>query len=76
MILPNKAVPYDKSVLSKLPSFLRIIKNPISVKEAYKQSLNIFKSIEEFIYAIEMLFILDKIDYSNGDIVHVERNDL
>lgn len=76
MILPNKAVPFNKSILSKLPRFLEQINKPTRVAALYRESSQIFNSVEEFIYAVDLLKILGKIDFMNGDIVNVNRVEL
>ena len=76
MILPNKAVPYSKSILSKLPELLVYIENPIDVAMLYSKTIHLFNNVEEFIFAIDLLKILAKIEFLNGDIINVSRVDL
>lgn len=73
MIVPNKAVPYETSLLSKLPILLQIIRaERISVIDLYHRVQFEFESISQFLLTIDTLFVLGKIDFINGDLKYVD----
>lgn len=77
MLLPSKIVKYEESVLSKLPILIKIIeKKDISVNALFKKSKVYFDEPLEFIYALDILYCLDKIeiDKKEGKILLVKEN--
>lgn len=60
MITPNKITPFSRSVLSKLEVILsERDEDLISLYEATKSK---FESIDQFMYALDVLFVLGKIE--------------
>lgn len=54
MLLPNKLIPYDQSILSKLSTILKELDNhPIPVHELYKRVIKKMSGVNEFIDALE-----------------------
>ena len=68
MLLPNKLIPYDQSVLSKLPIILKELDNhPISVHELYKRVIKKMSGVNEFIDALDCLYALGKIEFDEKE---------
>ncbi|KVC68245.1 hypothetical protein WI73_17595 [Burkholderia ubonensis] len=61
MITPNKFISFDQSVLAKLPA-MRVDQKTVGIHDLYSAVSNVFESVDEFIYAIDVLYILNKIN--------------
>ena len=69
MIVPNKAVSYEKSLISKFPLTLQILADEtIPVAEFYHRTKSIYNDINQFILALDTLYILGKISLVDGGI--------
>lgn len=69
MIVPNKTIHYETSILSKLPTILRILEDgQLSPATLYQKIRSEFADINQFLLAIDTLFILEKIEFKNGDL--------
>lgn len=69
MIVPNKAIPYETSLLSKLPMLLRILgEERLSPAILYYKVQNEFIDINQFLLAIDTLFVLEKVVIENGEL--------
>lgn len=69
MIVPNKAISFDESILSKLPLILkRVGTSKISVATLYNETKSSFTDISQFLIALDTLFVLEKINIVNGEI--------
>ena len=69
MIVPNKAIPYETSLLSKLPMLLRILgEERLSPAILYYKVQNEFIDINQFLLAIDTLFVLEKVVMENGEL--------
>lgn len=62
MITPNKVLTLDESVLSRLSTILRAGPTPIRLSSLYQNVSGSFESIDMFILALDVLYILKKID--------------
>ncbi len=68
MLLPNKLISYDQSILPKLPIILKELKKgPISVKELYKRVIKRMSGISEFIDALDCLYALGKVEFDEEE---------
>ena len=68
MLLPNKLIPYDQSILSKLPIILKELDNPpIPVHELYKRVIKKMSGVNEFIDALDCLYALGKIEFDEKE---------
>ncbi|MCJ8325497.1 MAG: hypothetical protein MJK08_00205 [Campylobacterales bacterium] len=77
MIYPNKFIDFDSSILNKMLIILEIENvEIISISELYKLLENKFDSIDEFIYALDVLYLLDKIEinFEKKEIYYATRN--
>lgn len=65
MLFPSKLLSFRESILPKLSELLTLIKNEnnISTLKLYNNSKKIFDDIDDFISAIEILYVLEKIEY-------------
>ncbi|MBK1809706.1 hypothetical protein JHL18_03510 [Clostridium sp. YIM B02505] len=73
MIFPNKLRTYEESILSKLPIVLNIIlEGKRDILEIYKLCENHFNEVQEYIYVLDILYILNKIKYVKGGKIYVE----
>jgi len=65
MITPNKFTTLDQSILSKTRFLLIDGRKDISLSELKKLTLNKFTDVGEFILALDVLFVLEKIELDN-----------
>ena len=63
MIFPNKFIKYEESVIFKMLSVLEVCEKQKEVKinELYKITEKRFSGIDEFLYSLDILYILDAI---------------
>jgi hypothetical protein len=76
MIVPNKVIRFDESIIGKIPYILNEIENKdISVQNLYDLTRDKFDGVDQFILAIDTLYILDAIyiDFKKGVISYVNR---
>ena len=73
MIFPNKLKTYDESVLSKVPIVLNIILvGNRDVLEIYRLCESYFDEVQEYIYVLDILYLLNKINCIEGGKIYVE----
>lgn len=64
MLLPNKLISYDQSILPKFPVVLKELKNgPMSVHDLYKRVIKKMSGVSEFIDTLDCLYALGKIEF-------------
>lgn len=62
MIFPNKVVNIEDCVLSKIICILKVlIIQPISTYELYTKVKKNFDDLDQFILALDVLFVLEKV---------------
>lgn len=61
MILPNKAIRLEESALSRASTILRV-ETPISLVELFEEVSDEFDSPQQFMLALDLLFVLGKIN--------------
>ena len=68
MITPNKFISYASSSLSHVDKIFIALDDVSSISELYKKVNRSFSSIEDFMFAIEILYLADKInvDFPSG----------
>ncbi len=77
MIYPNKHITFEESIIFKMISIIESInKNEIGIHELFSNTEKKFKNADEFIYSLDVLYILDmiEIDFSNEIVKYVKRN--
>ena len=62
MIVPNKVISLDNSVLGQVVHILEAGPYPISVMELFAEVGSKFESVDQFLLAMDVLFIMDRID--------------
>ena len=69
MMLPNKTISYNNSVISKFPLVLKLLHNHSSIKAGvlYKTLKNEFQSIHIFVQTLDCLFALGKIKFNENE---------
>ncbi|AOM42649.1 ABC-three component system middle component 7 [Xenorhabdus hominickii] len=71
MITPSKSISIQDSILFKMTTILEAEFDEIKITDLHKKILNKFSSLDEFIYSLDLLFILEKITLNpdNGTII-------
>ena len=74
MIVPNKFTSLDKSVMGKINHLLLDDRSEISISELINLKLSKFTDVGELILALDVLYILEKIeiDYQQKVIKYVD----
>lgn len=75
-MLPNKVISIKNSILWKLPDIIKCIKENNNIIDVYHLVENKVDDINEFLYAIDILYLLEmiKVDEKKGTYIYVERN--
>lgn len=73
MITPSKFIPFKQSIIGKI-NYLRIGRKSVEIPELFAIVGEKFGGIDEFIYALDVLYVLDKIeiDFAKGVITYVD----
>ncbi|CAH0222380.1 hypothetical protein SRABI96_02444 [Peribacillus sp. Bi96] len=77
MIVPNKVISFSESIIGKMPIILKCLsKEEMTVKELFFTTQDYFDEIDEFIYALDALFLLDaiKVDFDKGVVTYVNKD--
>ncbi|WP_408734220.1 ABC-three component system middle component 7 [Paraburkholderia bannensis] len=61
MITPSKFISFEQSILSRLP-VLCIDMKTIAIRDLYALTTDHFAAVDEFLYALDVLYILNKIN--------------
>lgn len=62
MIAPNKVLSFSESALSHLGSIIRQGPRAIDILTLYRNVCDEFESIDQFLLALDTLFVLGRID--------------
>ncbi|MFN0298182.1 ABC-three component system middle component 7 [Acinetobacter albensis] len=62
MITPNKTIPLKSSIIYKCIYILEKDFESIYLVDLYSDIINKFDSIDEFLYSIDVLFLLNLVD--------------
>ena len=77
MIYPNKHIRFEESIIYKMISILESgTNNEVDIHELFKKTKKKFKNADEFIYLLDVLYVLDmiEVDFSNETVKYVKRN--
>ena len=77
MIYPNKHIRFEESIIYKMISILESgTNNEVDIHELFKKTKKKFKNADEFIYSLDVLYVLDmiEVDFSNETVKYVKRN--
>ncbi|EPM7340579.1 ABC-three component system middle component 7 [Enterobacter hormaechei] len=66
MIVPNKSIPLKDSILYKMLVVLEEDFDVIDLTDLYDRVSVSFSNLDEFVYSLDVLFILDKIELIEG----------
>lgn len=76
MILPNKLITFHDSILIKIIYIIEVIENKdMNVYELYEIVKNNFSDMNEYVLALDVLYVLERIEYDErlGDIKYVKK---
>lgn len=62
MITPNKFIPLDESILSKLEIVLDEQSNEMGIRELYRAVAHRFDTADQFLLALDVLYVLGRVD--------------
>lgn len=77
MIVPNKIIRFNESIIGKMLIILKgLSQEEMSIRELYLSCEEHFDEMNEFIYSLDVLFLLDAIhvDFDKGVVTYVERD--
>ncbi|MCW7683149.1 ABC-three component system middle component 7 [Serratia marcescens] len=69
MIVPNKATPLRESILFKMLAILEEDFETIGLLELYDKVSHLFEGIDEFVFSLDVLFIIEKIKVNEKGIL-------
>jgi hypothetical protein len=75
MIVPNKVIKFEDSIIGKIQFILKEMNDgKIDIKKIYYNNIKNFEDINDFIIALDVLYILDVIKYNEeeGEYYYVE----
>ncbi|CAK3275690.1 MULTISPECIES: ABC-three component system middle component 7 [Vibrio] len=62
MITPTKSTPLEDSIIYKMTFILSVNFESITIWDLYKKTKKNFKNLDELIWSLDVLYILDKIE--------------
>jgi len=71
MLFPSKFTSFEESVISKMILILEVQDETIAVLDLYNRLKKKFKSIDEFIFALDGLYAMSYIKIENEVITYV-----
>lgn len=77
MIVPNKVISFNDSIIGKMNVILdNLSKHEMTTQELFHKTKDKFEEIDEFIFSIETLYLLDaiKVDLDKGVISYVDKH--
>ncbi|MFG6497269.1 hypothetical protein P8610_18040 [Fictibacillus sp. UD] len=77
MIVPNKVISYSESIIGKMLNVLeRISEDEVSIEHLYSSTQEYFEEVDEFIYSLDVLYLLDviQVDFNKGVVKYVKRD--
>lgn len=77
MIYPNKHIRFEESIIYKMIYILNAQEySEMTISELFTKTISKFQNADEFIYSLDVLYILDEIqiDFENEIIKYVKRN--
>ncbi len=77
MIYPNKHIRLEDSILYKMIHILeKRVDNEIKISDLFKETISKFQNADEFIYSLDVLYLLDiiEVNFENETINYAKRN--
>ncbi|MBU8575939.1 ABC-three component system middle component 7 [Bacillus pumilus] len=74
MIVPNKVIRFNESIIGKMTIILNFLsEKEMTIKELFFITQDYFDEIDEFIYSLDALFLLDaiQVDFDKGVVTYV-----
>ena len=73
MITPSKFISFKQSIIGKI-HYLRTDKKEIGIRELFASVGDKFGGLDEFIYALDVLYVLNKIeiDFTKGLVIYAD----
>lgn len=68
MIVPNKTIPYNVSLLPKLPIILSQLCTPTTPVELYHKLRSNFDNLSQFLLTLDVLYVLGKITFDGREL--------
>lgn len=62
MIVPNKFISFDSSILRKIEVILGASSQEVALTELYKKTERHFDGIDQFLFTMDVLHVLGRID--------------
>lgn len=76
MLVPNKVINFKDSIIGKMTVILDNLSNDeVTIQELFNTTKDQFDEIDEFIYSLDVLYLLDaiKVDLNKGVVSYVDR---
>lgn len=77
MIVPNKVISFSESIIGKMLFILKqVSKEDLTIEQLYISTQDYFEEIDEFIYSLDVLYLLDaiQVDFNKGVVKYVKRD--
>ncbi|MEC1680331.1 hypothetical protein P9E06_12980 [Bacillus mojavensis] len=77
MLVPNKVISFSDSIIGKMTVILDdLSENEVSIQELFNNTKEQFDEIDEFIYSLDVLYLLDaiKVDLNKGVVSYVDKD--
>lgn len=77
MIYPNKNIRFEDSIIYKMVSILELKRDfEINIHELFSKTRKYFKNADEFIFSLDVLYVLDmiEVDFNNETVKYVKGN--
>jgi hypothetical protein len=77
MIYPNKLVRFNQSIVGKMLFVLdKLDSKNVNIQELYATTAEYFEDISEFLYSLDVLYLLDMIEYDpeKGLLIYAKGN--
>ena len=76
MIYPNKHIRFEDSIIYKMISILEKGNYEMNIHELFDSTKKKFKNADEFIYSLDVLYVLDmiEVDFAKETIKYVKRD--
>lgn len=77
MIYPNKHTQFEESIIFKMLHILEYnFQGSVSIPDLYSHLKHKFDNIDEFIYSLDLLYVMDviEVDFENNTIDYAKSN--
>lgn len=77
MIVPNKVISFSESIIGKMLYILQHVSSKeMTIQQLYLKTQDQFEEIDELIYSLDVLFLLNaiQVDLNEGVVKYAKRN--